>query len=134
MLVISVQKRNVLDAIRIKDDSRVVLKYVLAKGNEHQIALYLSTSQLRSDPRNRTVPLVEVISLPSDNDHVLLVMPYLRVFNKPRFHCRGEVIDALRQFLQVSCVWLPLWVYLLIVVLQGLEFMHEHSIAHRYGH
>jgi len=67
---------------------------------------------MRSDPRNRTVPLSDVIVLPDDTEHALIVMPYLRVFNTPPFHCRAEVVEALRQFLQ------------------GLEFMHEHNISH----
>ena len=56
---------------------------------------------MRSDPRNRTVPILDVIALPDDMEHVLLVMPYLRIFYTPPFHCRAEVVEALRQLLQV---------------------------------
>jgi serine/threonine protein kinase len=86
---------------------------------------------MRSDPRNRTVPLIDVIAL-TDGD-VLLVMPYLRVFDTPWFHCRGEAIDALRQFLQVRYPS-SITVYALTIILQGLQFMHEQNIAHRYHH
>jgi len=67
---------------------------------------------MRSDPRNRTVSIIDVVTLPDDKDHVLLVMPYLRVFDAPPFHCCSEVVEAFRQFLQ------------------GLEFLHEHNISH----
>jgi hypothetical protein len=81
-----------------------------------------------SNPRNRTVPLIDVIAL-TDNK-VLLVMPYLRVFDTPWFHCRGEVVDAFRQFLQE---WRSSLYHIMYAhgSVQGLEFMHEQNIAHR---
>jgi hypothetical protein len=90
---------NVLDATRIRDGSKVVLKCVPEGSTEHQIVLRLSSPTMSSDPRNRTVPIADIIELKENK--VLLVMPYLRVFDTPWFHCRGEVINALRQFLQV---------------------------------
>jgi hypothetical protein len=96
-----VQKENVIDATRTKDGVRVVLKCVHVESDEYRIALYLSSSKLLSDSRNRTVPIKDVISLPDDKEYVLLVMPYLRVFNTPPFHCCSEFVDAFRQFLQV---------------------------------
>ena len=96
----AVQKGDVLDAIQIKDGVKVVLKRVPSAGNEVEIALYLSSPEMCFDPRNRTVPILDVITLPDDK-YVLLVMPYLRVFNTPPFHCRMEVVEAIRQFLQV---------------------------------
>jgi len=95
------QNSEVLDAIRVKDGARVVLKRVPVPGRELNIALSLSSTEMRSDPRNHTVPIVEIVNLPDDKDNVLLVMPHLRIFNTPPFHCRGEVVEALRQFLQV---------------------------------
>jgi hypothetical protein len=95
------QKPNVIDATRIKDGTKVVLKCIGASSQEFQIALYLSSAKMLSDPRNRTVPIIDVISLPDNTEGVLLVMPYFREFHTPPFHCRGEVVEALRQFLQV---------------------------------
>jgi hypothetical protein len=105
LLAICLQKPNVLDATRTSDGSRVVLKRVAAAGNEIRIAQYLSSDEMRSNPRNRTVPIIDVISLPNNKEVVLLVMPYLRVFNTPPFHCRAEFVDSLRQLMQVckSC-------------------------------
>lgn len=79
-----------------------MLKRIPSEGDELQIALYLSSVEMRSNSRNRTVPILDIIALPDDK-YVLLVMPFLRVFNTPPFHCRWEVVEALRQFLQVGC-------------------------------
>ena len=84
-----------------RDGVKVVMKRVPSAGNEVRIALYLSSAEMRSDPQNRTVPILDVIALPDDKEHVLLVVPYLRVFDTPPFHCRAEVVEALRQLLQV---------------------------------
>ena len=100
-LTTTIQKKDVLDATRVKDGLKVVMKRVPSTGNEIGIALHLSSTEMRSDPRNRTVPILDVVALPDDTGHVLLVMPYLRVFNTPPFHCRAEVVEALRQFLHV---------------------------------
>jgi hypothetical protein len=99
--LIFLQNSEVLDATRVKDGARVVLKCVPAPGRELNIALSLSSTEMRSDPRNHTVPIFDVVTLPDNKDNVLLVMPHLRIFNTPPFHCRGEVVEALRQFLQV---------------------------------
>jgi len=96
-----VQKPNVIDATRTKNSVKVVLKCIRVESDEFRIALYLSSSKLLSDPRNHTVPISDIISLPEDKEYVLLVMPYLRVFNKPPFHCCAEFVEAFRQFLQV---------------------------------
>jgi hypothetical protein len=92
----------VLDATRVNDNVKVVLKRVYSDGDEVRIALYLSSVEMTSDPRNRTVPILDVIFLPDDK-YVLIVMPFLRIFNTPPFHCCGEVVEAFRQFLQ-ACV------------------------------
>jgi len=107
------QKMNAIDATRIEDGFKVVLKRIRRRSNERDIMDYLSSPAMRSDARNRTVPMLDVVELP-DNEYLLLVMPHLRGFDTPPFHCYCEVVDAFRQFLQ------------------GLTFMHEHNVAHRY--
>lgn len=56
---------------------------------------------MRSDPRNCVVPILDVILLPEDDEYALLVMPLLHTFYSPPFAYRIEVVEALRQFLQV---------------------------------
>lgn len=96
------QNANVMDAIRENDGKKVVLKRVSSSSQEEQIQRLLSSADMRTDPRNRTAPLLGVIDLPEpDNENVLLILPYLRLFDSPPFHCRAEVIEAFRQFISV---------------------------------
>jgi hypothetical protein len=50
-----------MDATRMEDGAKVILKCIGASSQELQIVLYLSSAKMRSDPRNRTVPIVDVI-------------------------------------------------------------------------
>ncbi|KAJ7172959.1 kinase-like domain-containing protein [Mycena crocata] len=105
-------KDNVLDAVRIDDGKKVVLKRVATDSQELAMIQLLTSEKMRADGRNRTIPLLDIICLPHQPGISLLVMMYGRQFNYPPFHCRGEFFDALRQ------------------LLQGMEFMHEHQIVH----
>jgi hypothetical protein len=97
----ALQKGKVIDATPADDGVKVVLKRVPTTGDKIRIILHLSSAEIRSDLRNRTVHIIDIISLPSDKETVPLVMPYLRVFNTPPFHCRGEFVESVRQFLHV---------------------------------
>ncbi|KAJ7186572.1 kinase-like domain-containing protein [Mycena filopes] len=101
----------VLDATRIEDGKKVILKYVPTDGPECEIIKHLSSPVLRADPRNRTIPLLGVLPMP-DSPWTFLVMPYCRRFNYPPFHCRNEFVEAMTQFME------------------GLQFMHDQNIAH----
>ncbi|KAF8884878.1 hypothetical protein CPB84DRAFT_1775315 [Gymnopilus junonius] len=103
-----------MDAVRISDGTKVVLKTVNIY-EDVPILQYLNSPELASDPRNKTVPLLDVIALPDGSDMALIVTPILHPFNSTvsQFRYVSEVIDALDQFIQ------------------GLVFMHEHRVAHR---
>jgi hypothetical protein len=58
-------------------------------------------------------------------------MPFLRRFNDPSFQFRAECVEALRQMLEVRHFIISLNADLIIS--KGLEFMHEHNVAHRCG-
>ncbi|KAJ7113253.1 kinase-like domain-containing protein [Mycena crocata] len=105
-------KSNVLDAVRIADGKKVVLKRVATNSHELAMIQLLTSNNMRADSRNRTIPLLDIINLPHEPETSLLVMMYGRRFHYPPFHCRKEFFDALRQ------------------LLQGMEFMHEHNIVH----
>ncbi|KAJ7726279.1 kinase-like domain-containing protein [Mycena maculata] len=104
---------SVLDATRVDNGKKVILKRVPTDGHEVAITKYLASSSMRSDPRNRTIPILDIIPLP-DSSWSFLVMPYCRRFNYPPFHCRNEFVDAMTQFFGGM----------------GLQFMHDHNIAH----
>ncbi|KAJ6602638.1 hypothetical protein DFH09DRAFT_899771 [Mycena vulgaris] len=95
---------GVLDATRIHDGKKVILKRVPSDGPEIAIMKYLAAPSLGSDPRNRTIPLVAIVPLP-DSPWSFLVMPYCREFNHPPFHCRNEFLEAMGQFLEVGYIF-----------------------------
>ncbi|KAJ7018970.1 kinase-like domain-containing protein [Mycena alexandri] len=98
---------HALDGRCLKDNRKVVLKRV--KGKELEILRHLDA--LRSDARNRTIPILDYIPFPG-TEWTFVVMPYGRPFNSPPFHCRDEFVDAMRQYIE------------------GLQFIHEHNIVH----
>lgn len=87
--------------MRVQDNKKVVLKKVGTWTDEIPVISYLSSSEIQSYSRNRSVPLLDVIPLPGDDEHALIVMPLLYEFHEPPFARRGEVIEALRQIIQV---------------------------------
>ncbi|KAK7031869.1 kinase domain-containing protein [Favolaschia claudopus] len=102
---------NVLDAVRIADGVKVVLKIVRTR-NEADLTIYFGNTLRESEPSaaNRAVPVLEVISTPYET---LIVLPFLREFLRLPFVRIGEVTEALRQFLQ------------------GMQYLHSHNVAHR---
>ncbi|KAI0930004.1 hypothetical protein AcW1_008785 [Taiwanofungus camphoratus] len=106
---------HLLDATRISDGEMVVLKRIstLAHPYEVQISQLFSSEPLSVSPQNHCVPIYEVLEVPDECDTVLLVMPLLRRYNNPQFQTVGEAVEYFRQ------------------VFEGLQFMHEHHIAHR---
>ncbi|KAF8069090.1 hypothetical protein FPV67DRAFT_1414680, partial [Lyophyllum atratum] len=104
-----------LDAIRVSDGRKVVLKRVMTCTEEIPIARYLSSEPLSSDTRNKAVPVLDILPLPDDDTSALIVMPLLFPVDMLPFRRVGEFAEAVRQYLQ------------------GLEFMHEHNVAHRFS-
>jgi hypothetical protein len=96
------QYASVLDATRISDGEFVMLKAV--RRNDHpfevEIARYLMSEPLRSDPMNHCVPILDVLSV-QDEPRDIIVMPLLRPFSDPPFDTFGEVIECLRQLFEV---------------------------------
>lgn len=93
-----------MDAVRISDNSLVALKKIRKEFNPHELEVvqYLTSESVRADPRNSTVPIVEVLAVPDDSEVVLIVMPLLRPCNDPAWDTIGEVVSFISQILQVS--------------------------------
>ncbi|KAG9217560.1 hypothetical protein CCMSSC00406_0008487 [Pleurotus cornucopiae] len=81
--------------------------------HETEIGQYFSTPPISKDPRNHCVPIYDALQVPDDDDLWLLVMPRLRAHDDPRFDTVGEGVEFFRQ------------------IFEGLQFMHQHHIAHR---
>ncbi|KAF7330089.1 Protein kinase domain-containing protein [Mycena kentingensis (nom. inval.)] len=59
---------KIVDAIRVKDDVQVVLRRTWTGNQELSVLRSLSSDEARKSPDNRTVPLLDVISLPDDEE------------------------------------------------------------------
>ena len=82
--------------------------------SEATIAQFFSSEPLLSDPNNHCVPVYEILQVPEEDDHIIIVMPFLRKYHNPNFETIGEVVDFFSQ------------------ALKGLQFMHQHRVAHRF--
>ncbi|CAL1702594.1 unnamed protein product [Somion occarium] len=106
-------RTELIDATRIEDGKLVYIKRIRTGDTETQIATMLSSPELRQDPRNHAVPILEVIQDDEDLSISYLVMPFLRPIDNPAFESVDELLDFGDQ------------------ILEGLVFLHEHDVAHR---
>ncbi|KAG8957998.1 hypothetical protein FRC03_009554 [Tulasnella sp. 419] len=104
---------DIMDAKRLSDDSVVMMKPTPKNSSELLITSLLSSGTLRDEPRNHSVPLLEVLDDPLDPNTALMIFPLLRRANEPEFASVADCIDFIEQ------------------TLEGIAFMHENSVAHR---
>ena len=69
-------------------------------------------------------PAAMVVPLPDDEDSQFAVMPKLRNLDyAPSFHCRGEVIECLRQIIEVGfCLQIRIIVFVMIYYSRAYHF------------
>ncbi|KAL5492948.1 hypothetical protein ACEPAI_4396 [Sanghuangporus weigelae] len=103
----------IIDAERLSDGLKVMLKVVDRDSKEAQIGTYLSSQDHAKDPTNHCVPILDIIRDESEPCVEFIVMPVLRPFDHPPFFNVEEVLDFMKQ------------------ALQGLVFMHKLGVAHR---
>ncbi|OJT09372.1 hypothetical protein TRAPUB_14154 [Trametes pubescens] len=124
-------RTKVMDAKRISDGSLVYIKRTPADSQELQILAYLNSEELRQDPRNHCITLLEVLRDPSDPDIAFMVMPFMKYIDSPPMERVEDVLDCLDQILEVSTVLAVLTRRSLTSSLQGLVFIHDQGVAHR---
>ena len=92
-----------MDATHL-DGKQVMLKSVpVNRGQQElEIARTVSSPELRRHPRNHCVPLLDTLELPDTFDEKLIVMPFLRPFDEPRFQTYGEFVAFFTQICEVS--------------------------------
>lgn len=61
----------------------------------------LNTPESLADPTNHTVPVLNHFTDESDPKVTFLIHPLLREFNKPEFYVVSEMIDFIKQTLEV---------------------------------
>ena len=101
---ILLQRGTILDATRMSDDRIVTIKRVKKSNNpwEESIIRLFSTEPLASDLHNYSVPLLDVLQSPLDENSTLLVMPYLVRFHLYKFTSVGEALECFRQVFAAS--------------------------------
>jgi len=106
---------HLIDATRISDGKLVCLKKVSKSlhPSEATIAQFLSSEPLLSDPNNHCVPVYDILQVPNEDDRIIIIMPFLREYNSPNFETIGEIVGLFSQ------------------ALKGMQFMHQHRVAHR---
>ena len=94
----------VMDAVR-KSDGQVVAIKKLDKSvhpYEVEITSLFSTEPLASDPRNHSVPVLEVLQSPIEPEWAFIVLPYLVVYREIRFATIGEAVACFQQLFEVG--------------------------------
>ena len=91
----------VIDARRISDGKAVFIKKIASGCPEEALARHLSSPNLRTDPRNHSVPILDLIPAPNGEPMTYLVMPLLRYIDKPPFETVEEVLECGEQLLEV---------------------------------
>lgn len=92
-----------IDAVRTHERAKVVIKSVDTRKNELSLLRLLNSPELRADPRNNVVEVLDIMLAPDTDDKVFVVMPKLMIFAVIPFQDVGEVLDAFSQFLEVYC-------------------------------
>ena len=122
-----------MDATRRRDGKHVMLKKIYPDEGAHELVItqLFSSRELVRDPRNHCVPLLDIVEIPQ-NGQKLMVMPLLRPFNDPHFQTFGEFVAFFTQICEVRSLHTHRHESILTLD-QGLQFMHEQNIAHRYA-
>ncbi|OCB88212.1 hypothetical protein A7U60_g4617 [Sanghuangporus baumii] len=102
-----------MDAVKISDGRRVVLKRVRSNSGELDIHRFLSEPQRLEHPRSHAAPLLDEFADTEDPNFTYIVLPLLLYYYRPDFYFVDEVVDFFRQ------------------LLEGVQYMHEVGVAHR---
>lgn len=77
---------------------------IVPNGSELEISQFLSSPRLMFESDNHCVPLLDTLELPNEPEQKLIVMPFLRPFDNPRFQTFGEFVSFFSQICDVSLV------------------------------
>ncbi|QRV87097.1 kinase domain protein [Ceratobasidium sp. AG-Ba] len=107
-----------LDATRINDQQQVMIKILTMSEDDREgeqeleILQYFSTSPYNDDSTNHIIPCLDTFPVPDVEGGMFFVMPLLGEYKTPAFYDLSEIHEFLSQ------------------VFEGLEFLHNHNIAH----
>ena len=124
-----------MDVKRISDGAQLVAKMlrIASSGEEIKIAQMLSEPERRQDAHNHAVPIVDDFLDDTDPEIAFLVMPLLRPFDDPPFASVDEVLDCIRQLLEVGITPRLMGMFDIQpnLRIQGLVYLHDLDVAHR---
>ncbi|KZV84905.1 hypothetical protein EXIGLDRAFT_654607 [Exidia glandulosa HHB12029] len=109
--------RKFIYAVRVIDNFPVFLKVCARDGPDQELVIVsrFSSQGIRNDPKNHCCPLLDVLRPPvrDGQENLIMVFPMLRALFDPDPDTIGELLEAIT------------------ALAEGLEFMHEHNVAHR---
>ena len=95
---------GLIDATRISDNRLVYIKQVDTGGEEARIATMLVSDGLINDPRNHSVPILDIFKDEEDDTISYMVMPFLRLIHNPDFETVDDVVRFVDQILEVCSI------------------------------
>lgn len=101
---LSLQFPGVIDARRESDNTLVAIKWCPRDEDlksELDVSRFLSSEQLRSDPRNHCNPLLDSFPHPGNLDGVFLVSPWLHLLYALPLETVSELVDFMLQAFEV---------------------------------
>lgn len=84
-----------MDATRIRDGSRVLIKRLLPEAGQHELGV------TTLNPSNYCVPILDIIDF-SNTSQKLVVMPFLRPFDDHPFQTYDEFVSFFVQICEVG--------------------------------
>ncbi|KAI0063126.1 hypothetical protein BV25DRAFT_1802723 [Artomyces pyxidatus] len=94
-------RQHLLDATRLSDGRLVYIKRVETGNLGSRIAISLSSEALSQDPTNHSVPILDHFDDTEEEGLSYIVMPFLRLMDRPEFNYIGEILDLGEQLLEV---------------------------------
>jgi hypothetical protein len=95
-----------MDAVRMEDGRQVTLKTVLPEEGPHELPItqLFSSPELKGDPKNHCVPLLDIVNLSQTgpDGRKLMVLPLLRPFKNPLFQTYGKFVAFFMQISEVG--------------------------------
>lgn len=87
--------------MKVDDGRRVVLKWV--KNDALQLYERLLQPKYQADPQNHMIPVIDILrDFPrAGSEWSIVVMPMLRSCKELKLHSVGDLLDMLRQLLEV---------------------------------
>lgn len=95
------QNPSVMDAMRMNDQTIVLITYARSTSNEAATAALLANPANAGHPSNRVAQVLDVFTDPSDPETTFIVRHISRPFNSPPFGRVSDVTDFFMQTLEV---------------------------------